>query len=75
MEKNSLFREKSMEKVASPERLDDYIKVVSPGVWLVAVGIVILLIGVFAWAVFGTLPVENPDGTRELIHPISYLMN
>ena len=29
-----IFREKSLERVESPEQLNDYIRVASPGVWL-----------------------------------------
>ena len=31
---NQLFREKSLEKVSSPEQLNDYIRVSNPGVWI-----------------------------------------
>ena len=29
-----IFRKKSLDKVKSPENLDDYIRVSNPGVWL-----------------------------------------
>ena len=41
--------------MSSPEQLNDYIKVTNPGVWMVLAAIVILLIGVCVWGVFGTL--------------------
>lgn len=49
-ERNKLFREKSIERISSPEKLNDYIKVANPGVWLTLIAITILLIGFFVWA-------------------------
>lgn len=50
-----LFRKKSMEKISSPEQLDDYIRVSNPGVWMILFGVIILLIGMCVWGVFGRL--------------------
>ena len=50
-----LFRKKSIEKVSSPEQLNEYIRVSNPGVWMVLTAIVILLIGVCVWGVLGHL--------------------
>ena len=50
-----IFRQKSIDKVSSPESLNDYVKVASPSVWLILIGIIILLIGVCAWGVMGRL--------------------
>lgn len=55
---SELFRKKSMEKVNSPEQLNDYIHVANPGVWMVLAAIIILLIGVCVWGVFGHLDTE-----------------
>ena len=51
--KVKLFREKSLEAVESPESLNDYLRVTSPGVWLVLAAVVALLIGAILWGVFG----------------------
>ena len=51
--KFSLFREKSLEAVESPESLNDYLRVTSPGVWLVLGAVVALLVGAVLWGVFG----------------------
>ena len=48
-----LFREKSIELIESPEALNDYLQVTSPGVWIVLASIVFLLIGACIWGVFG----------------------
>jgi len=50
-----LFRKKSIEKVSSPEQLNEYIRVSNPGVWMILAAIVILLIGVCVWGILGHL--------------------
>ncbi|MBR6784912.1 MAG: hypothetical protein IKM25_01520 [Clostridia bacterium] len=50
-----LFRKKSIEKVSSPEQLNEYIRVSNPGVWMILAAIVLLLIGVCVWGVLGHL--------------------
>ena len=52
---DTIFRKKSVEKMSSPEQLNDYIKVTNPGVWMVLASIVVLLIGVCVWGIFGKL--------------------
>ncbi len=52
---NNLFREKSISKVSSPEQLNDYLRVSNPGVWMLLSGIIILLLGVCVWGIFGRL--------------------
>ena len=44
--KNQLFREKSMERVSSPEQLNDYIRGANPSVWLALAVVGFLLIGI-----------------------------
>ena len=50
-----LFRKKSVDKVSSPEQLNEYIRVSNPGVWMVLAAIVILLAGVIVWSCVGHL--------------------
>lgn len=52
---NQIFRKKSLEKVSSPEQLNDYIRVSNPGVWIVLTAVIVLLIGVCVWGIFGQL--------------------
>lgn len=52
---NSIFRQKSMERVSSPEQLNDYIKVTNPGLWIILAAVVILLVGFIVWGTAGTL--------------------
>jgi len=47
---SKIFREKSLNKVSSPESLNDYICVVKPAVWAILIAIVVLIAGVCIWA-------------------------
>ena len=42
---SNLFRQKSLDRISSPEQLNDYIRVSTPSVWMVLIAIVILLAG------------------------------
>lgn len=54
--KNSgLFRAKNIEKIESPESMNDYLQVTSPGVWLVLTTIIVFLIGACIWGIFGRI--------------------
>lgn len=55
-----LFRKKSLDKIASPESLTDYIRVTNPGVWLVLAALIVLLAGACVWAVFGRVETKLP---------------
>ena len=46
---NELFRKKSLDKIKSPDQLNDYLRVVNPGVWLLLAAVVILLVGAIIW--------------------------
>ena len=74
-QESGIFRQKSMERVSSPEALNDYIRVTTPSVWLVLLAIVILLVGMLAWSALGTVEKHAPDGGVEEVHPISYVIN
>ena len=72
---SGIFREKSLERVSSPEELNDYIRVTTPSVWIVLADTVVLLVGMLAWSIFGRVEVHNADGTTEEIAPITYVTN
>ena len=52
---HSVFRQKSMEKITSPEQMNDYIRVSNPSVWMLLAAVIVLLIGVCVWGAFGHL--------------------
>ena len=72
---NSIFREKSMDRVTSPEALNDYIRVTTPSVWIILAALVSLLAGMIIWSVFGTVKITQEDGTVKETHPITYVIN
>lgn len=51
----TVFRKKTLDRIASPEQLTDYLRVTNPGIWVILVAVILLLAGVFAWSVVGTL--------------------
>ncbi len=53
---NTLFRKASIDRISSPEQLDAYIKVSSPGIWVILATLCALLITVFVWSMTGSLP-------------------
>lgn len=52
---NPVFRQKSIEKISSPEQMNDYIRVSNPSVWMILAAVIVLLAGVFVWGLFGRL--------------------
>ena len=75
MMKNSIFRKKSMDRVSSPEQLNDYIRVTSPGVWLFLIALILLLTRFIIWAAFGRLDVVTADGSVQSVAPITFVTN
>lgn len=73
MEGRSIFRKKSLERVTSPEQLNDYIKVTTPSVWIILAATLILIVGTLVWAVFGKIRVNTESGIKE-VAPISYVI-
>lgn len=55
MENKRIFREKSLQKISSPDQLNDYMKATSPSVWLLLSAVLILLSGALVWSVFGRM--------------------
>lgn len=55
-----IFRKKSLDRVKSPERLDDYIRVSNPGIWLLLASVIALLVGACVWGIFGHIDSTVP---------------
>jgi len=55
MENNDLFRKKAVERITSPEKLNDYIHVTSPSIWMALGAIILILVGALVWATFGNI--------------------
>ena len=54
---NQLFRQKSLNRISSPEELHDYMRVTSPKLWMILAAIGVLLIGFIVYA--STATMEN----------------
>ena len=66
---DEIFRKKSLDKIKSPEQLNDYVRVANPGVWLILCAVVVLLVGFCVWGIFGQIKTTVPaqvtvDGGR-----------
>ena len=51
----TLFRKKAMARISSPEDLTSYLRVTSPGMWIILAAVIALLVGLFTWSAVGTL--------------------
>ena len=68
-----IFREKSLQRITSPEELGDYLRVTSPAVWMILAAVILLLAGMLIWSsaasidsfVTGTAQVE--DGSMRVL--------
>ena len=72
---NTIFRKKSLDRISSPEQLNDYIRVTNPSVWVVLLALVLLLIGMLSWSILGTVETHDEDGIVENVHPIEFVLN
>lgn len=56
MEKrNKLFRRENLNRLSSPEDLNDFLKVVNPSSWVILSSVFLILAGMFVWSLVGTL--------------------
>ena len=52
---NNIFRQKSIDRISSPEQLNDYLRVCNPSVWMVLLAVIVLLVGTCVWGICGHL--------------------
>ena len=52
----TIFRKKSLERIASPDKLDDYLKACSPSAWMILAALVVMLTAAVVWCFFGAIP-------------------
>ena len=69
MEKQQVFREKSLERISSPEQLHDYMRVTSPKLWMILTAVIVLIGGFIVAACTFTLVVvtEGKDETPSIV--------
>ena len=56
MQMNDLYRKSSLERLASPEQLDQMISITSPAVWLAFGGGALCLVALLIWSITAWLP-------------------
>ena len=75
--KKGVFREISLERLASPEQLDQLMSVTSPRAWLSLLGIAAILLTALVWGIFGSIPnttsgegiLIRSGGVQTISHP------
>ncbi|ACC84961.1 NHLP bacteriocin system secretion protein [Nostoc punctiforme] len=68
LKKQPLLPNKSLERLASPERLDQLMQIVSPKSWLTLISLSSLVILSIVWSVYGRIPITI-EGKGVLIYP------
>jgi len=72
----NIFRQSSLEKMSTPEKLDVLMTIARPRHWIALLSILTLLAAFFAWAVLGTVTVKTngngvlmlQDGLATVVH-------
>ena len=52
MEQQTVYRKKSLERIQSPEQLNDYLRVTNPAVWVILAAVALILAGALIWGSF-----------------------
>lgn len=53
---NSIFRKKSLDKISSPDQLDQYLKVSTPSAWFILLALALVAVSAGIWCIFGSIP-------------------
>ena len=61
---SGLFRQKSVERISSPEDLHEYMRVTSPRLWMILIAILVLLAGFILFASTATMGGSTWKGRR-----------
>lgn len=67
-QKQKLFRKESLERLSSPERLDQLMQVVNPKSWLPLVSLGVIVGSALVWSIYGRIPVTI-EGRGVLVYP------
>lgn len=57
----AIFRQVAIERLSTPEQLDQVMRVTSPLQWLMMACVMVLVVGSLLWSVFATVPVKVPS--------------
>lgn len=66
MTKKQIFRNVALERLSSPEQLDQLLNVTTPKGWLALAGVAIILVAMIAWGILGEVPI-TVNGTGILL--------
>ena len=50
-----LYRQKSIDRISSPEQLNDYLRVTNVSVWVILIAVILLLAGMLIWSATATI--------------------
>ena len=70
MEKKQLFRKESVDHIASPEELHDYMHVTNPRLWMLLSAVAVLLVGFIVLACF--VKMENKVPVKIKVETLEY---
>lgn len=60
-----LYRQKSVDRISSPEQLNDYLRVTNISVWVILAAVIILLAGMLVWSATATIE-SYTEGSSEV---------
>lgn len=66
--KTSIFRKESLERLSSPEQLDQLMQIVTPSSWIPLASLGTLVLLAIAWSIFGRIPITT-TGEGILVYP------
>ena len=60
---SEIFRKTALDKISSPDQLDQVIVITPPGFWISMLGAGLILLTALIWSIFGRIPVNiNANG-------------
>ncbi|HEX5914770.1 MAG TPA: HlyD family efflux transporter periplasmic adaptor subunit [Rubrobacter sp.] len=68
MQQKSLFRERAVDKMLSPDDLDRLMRVTDPKGWLALIALIALVVPAVVWAIFGSIPTQLTVDNGILLH-------
>lgn len=54
----SIFRKVSLERLSSPDKIDQLLYITNPYAWISLFGIILILVFVIIWSIFGEIPIK-----------------
>ena len=51
----TIFRKKNIDRISSPEALNDYLRVTTPMGWLILAAVILLLVGFLVWSMIANI--------------------